>query len=117
MTIVIIGGKQYEAELNQDGSYKAPPQLIPDIVPEPKKPFKQEFLAEIVQLGGDKLTKLNKLMQDPVVGLFLQVCLNDTGSFNPILINALKEHVIKDKDLGQEFWDVIEATYQKVRSS
>ena len=86
-----------------------------DPIEVPKGPFKQEFLAEMVLLGDEKLTKLNKLMQDPQVGLFLQVCLNDTGSFNPILINKLKEHVINDVDLGEAFWQDIESVYQKVR--
>ena len=80
-----------------------------------KGPFKQEFLAEMVQLGDDKLAKLSKLMNDPQVGLFLQVCLNDTGAFNPILINKLKEHVLNDEDLGAAFWQDIETVYKKVQ--
>lgn len=46
MTIVVINGKQYEAELNEDGSYKAPPQLIPDVIV--KEPSKVQPLKAVI---------------------------------------------------------------------
>lgn len=66
MTIVIINGKQYEAELNEDGSYKAPPQLIPDPTPDPVrskvKPLKA-VINSLITLKDDGTYDFAEAMQ------------------------------------------------------
>lgn len=62
MTIVIINGKQYEAELNEDGSYKAPPRLIPEVKPSTVKPLKA-VINSLVTLKDDGTYDFSEAIQ------------------------------------------------------